>query len=85
MSVIDINFEVLSGISVWHAPPLSPNIDTGLSQTNRRASVGTLEDVVDLLSWRRLELNTEPVIVYNPDGFWRPLLDLFQHTMAWLT
>ena len=66
-------------------PPLSPNIDTGLSQTNRRASVGTLEEVVDLLSWRRLELNTEPVIVYNPDGFWRPLFDLFQHTMAWLT
>lgn len=43
--------------------------------------VGTLEEVVELLSWRRLELHAKPVIFYNPDGFWRPLFDLFQHTV----
>ena len=43
--------------------------------------VGTLEEVVELLSWRRLELHAKPVVFYNPDGFWRPLFDLFQHTV----
>jgi len=43
--------------------------------------VGTLEEVVELLSWRRLDLHAKPVVFYNPDGFWRPLFDLFQHTV----
>ena len=43
--------------------------------------VGTLEEVVELLSWRRLDLHAKPIVFYNPDGFWRPLFDLFQHTV----
>jgi uncharacterized protein (TIGR00730 family) len=43
--------------------------------------VGTLEEVVELLSWRRLGLHAKPVVFYNPDGFWQPLFDLFQHTV----
>jgi uncharacterized protein (TIGR00730 family) len=43
--------------------------------------VGTLEEVVELLSWRRLDLHAKPVVFYNPGGFWRPLFDLFQHTV----
>ena len=43
--------------------------------------VGTLEEVVELLSWRRLDLHAKPVVFYNPDAFWQPLFDLFQHTV----
>ncbi|HEY2751839.1 TIGR00730 family Rossman fold protein [Phenylobacterium sp.] len=43
--------------------------------------VGTLEEVVELLSWRRLDLHTMPVVFYNPDNFWGPLFALFQHTV----
>ncbi|MDX6715060.1 MAG: hypothetical protein QOH30_1618, partial [Baekduia sp.] len=43
--------------------------------------IGTLEEVVELLSWRRLDLHAKPVVFYNPDGFWQPLFDLFQHTV----
>jgi uncharacterized protein (TIGR00730 family) len=43
--------------------------------------VGTLEEVVELLSWRRLGLHAKPVVFYNPGGFWKPLFDLFQHTV----
>jgi TIGR00730 family protein len=43
--------------------------------------IGTLEEVVELLSWRRLDLHEKPVVFYNPDGFWQPLFDLFQHTV----
>ena len=43
--------------------------------------IGTLEEVVELLSWRRLDLHGKPVVFYNPDGFWEPLFALFQHTV----
>ena len=43
--------------------------------------IGTLEEVVELLSWRRLDLHAKPVVFYNPGGFWNPLFALFQHTV----
>lgn len=43
--------------------------------------IGTLEEVVELLSWRRLALHEKPVVFYNPRNFWKPLFDLFQHTV----
>jgi uncharacterized protein (TIGR00730 family) len=43
--------------------------------------IGTLEEVVELLSWRRLDLHAKPVVFYNPRAFWEPLFKLFQHTV----
>jgi uncharacterized protein (TIGR00730 family) len=43
--------------------------------------IGTLEEVVELLSWRRLGLHAKPVVFYNPKGFWEPLFSLFGHTV----
>ena len=43
--------------------------------------IGTLEEVVELLSWRRLGLHAKPVVFYSPAGFWEPLYTLFQHTV----
>ncbi|WP_374470122.1 TIGR00730 family Rossman fold protein [Phenylobacterium sp.] len=43
--------------------------------------IGTLEEIVELLSWRRLDLHAKPVVFYNPRGFWEPLFKLFQHTV----
>jgi len=43
--------------------------------------IGTLEEVVELLSWRRLDLHAKPVVFYNPRSFWEPLFKLFQHTV----
>ena len=43
--------------------------------------IGTLEEVVELLSWRRLDLQSSPVVFWNPNGFWTTLFALFQHTV----
>lgn len=43
--------------------------------------IGTLEEVIELLSWRRLDLHAKPVVFYNPRDFWAPLFTLFQHTV----
>lgn len=43
--------------------------------------IGTLEEVVELLSWRRLGLHEKPVVFVSPRGFWQPLFELFEHTI----
>ena len=43
--------------------------------------VGTLEEVIELLSWARLELHAKPVVFLNAGGYWTPLLELFEHTV----
>lgn len=40
-------------------------------------AIGTLEEVIELLSWRRLGLHAKPIVIYNPAGFWDPLFTLF--------
>ncbi|MET0183254.1 MAG: TIGR00730 family Rossman fold protein [Caulobacterales bacterium] len=43
--------------------------------------IGTLEEVVETLSWRRLGLHEKPVVFLSEDDFWAPLFELFQHTI----
>ena len=38
--------------------------------------IGTLEEVVELLSWRRLDLHKKPIIFLNINNFWQPFYDL---------
>lgn len=43
--------------------------------------IGTLEEIVELMSWRRLELHRKPIVFFSPDGFWDPLFKLIDHTV----
>ncbi len=43
--------------------------------------IGTLEEVVELMSWRRLNLHRKPIVFLSPDGFWDPLFRLVEHTI----
>ena len=44
--------------------------------------VGTLEELVEQLTWKQLGRHTKPVLLANIDGFWEPLLALFAHMRA---
>ena len=39
--------------------------------------IGTLEEVVETLSWHRLELHSKPIVFVGKD-FWQPLVDMFK-------
>jgi uncharacterized protein (TIGR00730 family) len=43
--------------------------------------IGTLEEAVETLSWRRLDLHKKPVIFLSEDDFWAPFFALMQHTI----
>ncbi|HEX3915732.1 MAG TPA: TIGR00730 family Rossman fold protein [Caulobacteraceae bacterium] len=44
-------------------------------------AIGTLEEVIELLSWRRLGLHAKPIAFLNIDGFWDPLYAVFDHIL----
>ncbi len=41
--------------------------------------IGTLEELVEQMTWVQLEQHTKPVLIADIDGFWRPLLSLLAH------
>ncbi|GLK85988.1 LOG family protein [Ancylobacter defluvii] len=41
--------------------------------------IGTLEELVEQLTWVQLNRHRKPVMVLNIAGFWDPLLRLFEH------
>ena len=44
--------------------------------------IGTLEEAVELMSWRRLDLHRKPIVFLNLKGFWSPLFALIDHAVA---
>lgn len=44
--------------------------------------VGTLEELVEQLTWVQLNRHRKPVMVLNIAGFWDPLLRLFEHMQS---
>lgn len=41
--------------------------------------VGTLEELVEQLTWSQLGQHEKPIVVANIKGFWNPFLDLIEH------
>jgi len=44
--------------------------------------IGTLEEFVEQLTWVQLGRHRKPVLLANIDGFWQPLIDLFEQMRA---
>ncbi|HEV7228172.1 TIGR00730 family Rossman fold protein [Brevundimonas sp.] len=44
--------------------------------------VGTLEEAVEVLSWKRLDLHPKPVVFHSPDGFWDAFDALMRQNVA---
>ncbi len=42
--------------------------------------VGTLEEIVELLSWRRLDLHRKPIVFFDT-AYWAPFFALMAHTV----
>jgi uncharacterized protein (TIGR00730 family) len=41
--------------------------------------IGTLEELVEQLTWQQLGRHSKPVLLANIDGFWEPLFALLTH------
>jgi len=43
---------------------------------------GTLEELLEIITWRQLGLYSKPVIILNINGFFDPLIDMFRRIEA---
>lgn len=41
--------------------------------------IGTLEETVEMMTWAQLERHSHPIVLANLQGFWDPLVELFDH------
>ena len=44
--------------------------------------IGTLEEAIELMSWRRLNLHLKPIWFVNTEGFWDALIELFHNNVS---
>jgi uncharacterized protein (TIGR00730 family) len=44
--------------------------------------IGTLEELVEQMTWQQLGRHSKPILLADIDGFWQPLLALLTHMRA---
>jgi uncharacterized protein (TIGR00730 family) len=44
--------------------------------------LGTLDEVIEIITWRQLGLHDKPIVLIDHAGYWQPLLDLVDHVIA---
>lgn len=44
--------------------------------------IGTLEELVEIMTWGQLGRHRKPIVIANIDGFWNPLAKLIDHMSA---
>jgi uncharacterized protein (TIGR00730 family) len=43
---------------------------------------GTLDELIEIMTWAQLGLHAKPVVLYDLEGFWAPFLALLDHMVA---
>ncbi len=43
--------------------------------------VGTMDEMLEIITWRQLHLHNKPIIILNTQGYWDPLLQLLAGTI----
>ena len=44
--------------------------------------LGTLDETLEIITWRQLGLHDKPIIVVDVAGYWTPLIELIEHAVA---
>lgn len=44
-------------------------------------SIGTLDETIEVLTWKQLKLHDKPIVIVNSQGYWQPFLKLIDHVI----
>ena len=44
--------------------------------------LGTLDETLEIITWKQLGLHDKPVVLVDVAGYWTPLIELFDHIVA---
>lgn len=42
-------------------------------------SIGTLDETLEVITWRQLKLHDKPIVILNAENYWDPFLDLLKN------
>ncbi len=42
-------------------------------------SIGTLDETIEVITWRQLQLHDKPIVLLNYENYWDPFLDLLKN------
>ncbi len=45
-------------------------------------SIGTLDETIEVITWKQLSLHDKPILLVNADGYWEPFDALIQHVIG---
>ncbi|OHC73241.1 MAG: Rossman fold protein, TIGR00730 family [Rhodospirillales bacterium RIFCSPLOWO2_12_FULL_58_28] len=43
--------------------------------------LGTLDEAIEVITWKQLQLHAKPVVLIDAGGYWKPLKDLVAHVV----
>jgi len=43
--------------------------------------IGSIDETIEIITWKQLRLHTKPIIVLNQGGYWQPMLDMLSATV----
>ncbi len=44
--------------------------------------IGTLDETVEMMTWRQLKQHDKPIMMLDHDGYWQPFINLLNHIVA---
>jgi uncharacterized protein (TIGR00730 family) len=44
--------------------------------------MGTLDELIEMLTWRQLGLHDKPIVLVDLGGYWQPFLHIIEHAIA---
>ena len=44
--------------------------------------LGTLDETIEIVTWKQLGLHDKPIVIVDVEGYWAPLSALIEHTIA---
>ncbi len=44
--------------------------------------LGTLDETIEVITWRQLGLHDKPIVILDANGYWKPLIALVEHAIA---
>ncbi len=45
-------------------------------------SIGTLDETIEMITWKQLHLHDKPIVLINHNGYWDPLLDMLRDIVS---
>ena len=78
----------------WHHTSLTQLIETETMHERKQimaemsdgiialpGGCGTMEELMEIITWKQLGLYLKPIIILNVEGFYNPLLEMLQHAI----